>query len=84
MKEDRGCVKDVTHVSYRWQIGPYKLKRCPVRVVDHKIFLYFKAYNFFVKGFLPVDGGWIKQTNKYIEAINYITSVLSSLGDKNG
>ncbi len=74
MKADRGCEKEVTHVSYRWQINDLKLKRCPRAIIDVNAFRLITAYNLFTKGMLPNAGGWLDQSNKFIEAMLLITN----------
>lgn len=41
-------------------------------ILDMDIFLYIKAYNFMEKGILPNVGGWLDQSNKFLEVITFI------------
>lgn len=35
------------------------------------------AYKMFKAGFLPSNGGWLNQTNKYIEIMNFLDSEIT-------
>jgi len=75
-KEDRGCTED-SIIPGRWQIGDEKFERCPIEYINSDIYWYIKAYNFMEKGILPRDGGWMNQSNKFIEGISFITKELN-------
>ena len=70
-KEERGCEHD-SRVPKRWQVGDYVFQRCPIKEVGSDFFWYIKAYNFMEKGILPRQGGWLDQSNKFIEAMVFI------------
>ena len=70
-KLDRGCESE-SKVFGRWQIGGYTFRRCPLKIIDSSYFWYIRAYNFMEKGILPRPGGWLDQSNKFIEVITFI------------
>ena len=82
MKEDRGCEQD-SPIPGRWSIGDIVLNRCPLKSVDNRIYWYIKAYNFLEKGVLPTSGGWLDQSNKFIEAMNLITNEMEKIKREN-
>ena len=71
MKEINGCEKDST-VGERWIIGQYQLKRCPIKEVTSEGLEYLEAYKFYKNGVLPMQGGWLNQSQSFIEAIRII------------
>jgi hypothetical protein len=73
MKEINGCDRDST-LGERWIIGTYKLKRCPLKEITPEGLEYLEAYKFYKNGVLPVMGGWMNQSNTFIEAIRIIES----------
>lgn len=74
-KEDRGCISN-SPIPGRWQLGDDKFQRCPIRWVKPEIYWYIKAYNFMEKGILPRIGGWLDQSSKFINAMNFINKEL--------
>lgn len=55
-----------------WEIGPYKISRCPIKIVDPGIYDYIRAYRRFERGFLPCEGGWMEQSAKFNDVIDII------------
>lgn len=76
MKIERGCEKD-SPIPGKWKIGDIEYRRCPVKMLDARVNIYIKAYNFLQSGILPSEGGWLKQTAKYIEAMEIIGQEIS-------
>ena len=70
-KIDRGCFKD-SPIPGRWQIGENKFSRCPLSIIEQSSYWFIRAYSFSEKGLLPRSGGWLEQTNKFIEAMGII------------
>jgi hypothetical protein len=67
---DKDCPYD------KWIIGDLKFRRCPLRSITENNSYWIKAYNLYKNGFLPVEGGWLKQTNKFIEVMSFIETTL--------
>ena len=44
---------------------------------------YIKAFSFYEKGFLPNNRGWIKESNRFIEAIVMINNELQNIKREN-
>lgn len=59
----------------RFTVGEISIDRCPAFfIVDSKDFIdqCFEWYNWRDKGFLPMTGGYAEQSNKFVEACNYL------------
>jgi hypothetical protein len=78
MKIDRGCEKD-SPVPDRWQLDEYRFQRCPKKEVSADIQLFIVAYNFFKQGVLPNTGGWLDQSHKYLQAVQFIDAEVSDI-----
>jgi hypothetical protein len=66
-----GCEVDST-MGERWEIGNYKLKRCPLKVMTQEGLEFLEAYRFYKQGQLPCGGGWMDQAQTFIEAVGII------------
>ena len=64
--KDKDCPFD------KWRIGEWKFRRCPKQYVTEDVGLWLTAYQMFKSGFLPNKGGWLSQTQKFIEVILFI------------
>jgi len=71
VKVINGCEQDST-MGERWIIGEYKSKRCPVKEITQEGLEYLQAYRFYKQGQLPTKGGWLDQTNTFVEAVTLI------------
>lgn len=78
MKIDRGCVAD-SPIPDRWQIGDHKFQRCPKKEVSADIQVFIIAYNFFKQGILPNAGGWLNQSHKFLQAVQFIDAEVAEL-----
>lgn len=58
----------------RWQLGEWKFDRCPKCYVTENVQDWFIAYEMFKNGFLPNDGGWLKQSNKFIQVVTFLST----------
>jgi len=56
-----------------------KFNRCPLRLITEKSGRYIEAYRFFLKGYLPNDGGWKDQPAKFLDAVNVIEQELGKI-----
>ena len=59
-------------MGQRWEIGRYKLKRCPIKERTQEGLEYLESYKFYKIGKLPMQGGWLDQTQTFIEAMRII------------
>ena len=73
-----GCEKD-SFIPKRWTIGEYSFSRCPLKIVDTDMYFFIKAYNFMEKGILPRVGGWMDQSNKFIQGMSIVISEVSKI-----
>lgn len=72
-----GCEHETT---YGWDVGKYKLKRCPVSsITDRRIYRYIQAYNRYKSGFLPNSGGWLDQAGKFNTVLDIIESEIAKI-----
>jgi len=78
MKEIYGCEKDST-VGDKWEIGEYKLKRCPLKVITQDGLEYLEAYRFYKNGVLPMQGGWTDQAQTFVEAMGIIDKEIAKI-----
>lgn len=49
-----------------------KFRRCPRTYVTESVEHWLRAYQMFKNGILPNTGGWLNQTNKFIEIMTFI------------
>lgn len=82
VKELNGCEKDST-MGDRWEVGPYKFARCPLKVITSEGTEYVEAYNFYKANSWPVAGGWTDQANTLIQAIKIMDKELLQIEEKN-
>jgi len=66
LKEERGCGQKGLRAFW---VGGERVFQCPMSLVHEESWALIKAYNFFEKGMLPNEGGWINQPNDYIQAM---------------
>ena len=67
----------------RWEIGGYKLKRCPIKSITHEGLQYIEAYKFYKNGILPMPGGWLNQSRVFVEAVDLIEKEINAIEKKN-
>ncbi|MEI8350096.1 MAG: hypothetical protein WCI77_08070 [Candidatus Omnitrophota bacterium] len=77
-KIDRGCNKD-SPIPDKWQIGEIKFQRCPKKIVNYEVNIYFQAYRRFQQGFLPNSGGWIEQPAKFNDIIDILEAEFDAI-----
>jgi hypothetical protein len=63
----------------RWEIGNYKLRRCPIKVTTQEGLEYLEAYRFYKQGAFPCDDGWMMWPQTLREAIGVIETELSKV-----
>lgn len=64
--KDKDCPFD------KWHINEWSFRRCPKQYVTEDMTLWFNAFQMFKAGFLPNAGGWLCQTQKFIEVVLFI------------
>lgn len=57
-------------------IKDWEFKHCPLKEVDSEVYLWLRAYTMFTKGFLPCVGGWLDQSNRFIDVMICIDSII--------
>lgn len=77
-KIERGCLED-SPIPDKWEAGEHKFSRCPLKMIKQDSFWYIRAYNFMEKGVLPRAGGWLDQSNKYIEAMSCVIAEIGRI-----
>ena len=70
-KVDSGCEKD-SPIPGVWKLYDWEFQRCPLKLITPQSAAYLRACTFFEKGYLPNAGGWIEQSNKFIEAMEIV------------
>lgn len=89
IQKQEGCYEPKP-VHTRWQFEGFEFDRCPAHYVQrNSIWLQdiFEIYAWAEKGLLPEQGSWLDQPNVVIEALNFISYLMSKkikTGDKNG
>lgn len=78
VKAINGCEEDST-MGERWEIGPYKLSRCPIKEITQDGIEYMTAYKFYKQGQLPMDGGWMDQAYTLLQAIGVIDEQVNEI-----
>jgi len=80
LKVFRGCEKEAEFGGFEFERKV--LKRCPVKLITRQSTNYIRYYNFFEKGFLPNGGGLLDQPAKFLDAMNYMASLVAGIGAK--
>ncbi len=69
--------RDKDHViPGRWEIDGVKYSRCPLVYLTNDIFTAGMYYKMFKSGFMPNQGGWTMQSNKFIQTVTFIDEVI--------
>jgi len=65
-----------------------RIFRCPLTQITAQSYEFIKAYSFYEKGFLPNAGGWLDQSNKFVQGILVLDNTFNKIRnkelDKNG
>jgi len=56
----------------RWGLGEMEFNRCPLTYVTENVTGWLIAHSMFQKGLLPNAGGWMQQSNKFIEVMFFL------------
>ena len=76
---DHDCeeYKDKDHpIPGRWFINGEEYNRCPLVYVEDDYSFLAVAYKMFGNGFLPNNGGWTQQSNKFIQSIMFMDDLI--------
>jgi len=66
-----GCNEDSV-IPERWKIREWTWQRCPAKLITQETNSFLIAYNFLQKGILPYQIGYIRNSNRYVEAMQII------------
>ena len=77
-KEERGCEKDST-IPDRWKIRDWSFNRCPIKVADSNTGNLMFAYELYKAGFLPNGDRWVKESYKFLKAMQIIDGVIHEI-----
>ncbi len=80
-RTDFGCEED-SPIPGIWNLNGWEFQRCPLKLITQQSIEYLKAYNFFIKGFLPNPGGWMEQPIKFIRSIEIIDRELDKIQEE--
>ena len=76
-KQFNGCEEESDVAEQRWGV-----KRCPVRLVTEQTANYLQAFNLLQLGILPYQQGWLRESNKFIEAMQVIGNEIRKIEAK--
>lgn len=79
LKKERGCVEKGI-MPFFDDTGP--TYRCPLKQISALSWEYLRAFSFFQKGFLPNGSGWGNESDKFLEAMQYISNRVSDIEDE--
>jgi len=60
------------------EIEGFKIDRCPLRYINSTTLAYLDAYFYFTKGFLPNEGGWLKQPMKLVNILVFMQRLIDN------
>jgi len=66
-----GCEED-SPIPERWKTGEWTWPRCPAKLITPETNSFLIAYNFLQKGILPYQIGYIRNSNRYVMAMQII------------
>lgn len=55
-----------------WELNGEQYKGCPFKIVTRQSANFLRAFNFYERGYLPNQGGWIEQSAKMLDAFEVI------------
>jgi len=71
LQRARGCRSPAQIPSFRFENKDFF--HCPRRELTPQTLVYFRFFNFFQEGFLPVEGGLLDQPAKFLEAMEVLS-----------
>lgn len=66
LRKERGCTENGI---MPFDVGGERTFRCPLKLVTEMTWLYVEAYTFYKKSLLPNGSSYLRETQKYIEAM---------------
>jgi len=76
LREIRGCESDASVPVWKNEQGEVEY-RCPVAALTVGTLEMLRLYTFYNKGFLPNEGGVLRQSNKFIQAIQVLEDAVA-------
>lgn len=78
-----GCERESTISDSFFEIGPYKLNRCPLKIIDANTREHLRAYRRYdSKGHFPDAGGWMDQAARFNDVVDIAERELAKINDK--
>ena len=78
-----GEYKDKDHpIENRWNIDRWSFRRCPSVYVEEDTYMIMSLFNFMEKGITPNNVGCLGESNKYMQAMNYISCKIAEHKNK--
>ena len=77
-KTHYGCEED-SYIPDRWEINGEYYQRCPKKLITQETQHFIRAYNLMKLNWPPYDGGWLRNSNKFVEAMSVIDSEINKL-----
>ncbi len=75
MQEARGCTKPAPIPVF--VLDGERYFRCPLRIITRQTAEMLRYFRFYNDGYLPVEGGMLDQSAKFVQAIEIILSEVS-------
>ena len=76
LKEERGHDREGI---VPFLVDGKRVFRCPLTFITPLSWEYIKAFGFYEKGILPNGKGWLKESDRFLEAITIIDSEFSKI-----
>lgn len=76
LKRERGCGKDGI---LPFEIDGELVFRCPLKLVDSLSWEYVRAYRLYKKDLLPNGVGWLKESAKFIDAMEVMDNEVNKI-----
>lgn len=74
-KSKAGCESDSPVPLYT--IDGEDIFRCPLKLITSESYIYMQFYHHYKNGYLPVQGGILDQSSKFLEAMDIIENEIS-------
>ena len=79
MKEERGHEKE--GIIPFW-FGGKQIYRCPLMLITPLSWEYIKAFSLYEKGYLPNGNCWLDESDKYIQAMIFLSNTFDRVKQK--
>jgi len=74
MKKTRGCYGLKKPDAIKVYDERIEITKCPVKEITSQTRFYMQAYSMFKNGYLPNGNGYVNESFKYVEVMNFIDS----------